>query len=194
MQGLPGQEVSQFKVPLIGDANVGKTSIVSRYTTDHFVANTRPTVGVSTTNIAIDFNREKVELSIWDTAGQERFRSLVPLYTRHASAMILVFDMSVSQSFAGLEAWLTKLNVEMGVKCPIIICGNKMDLPNAVQKEAVKEWAEQRGAIAHFTSAVNGNGITELFQIVAAKVGSGAKENPFGAAPKLEEAQQKKCC
>jgi small GTP-binding protein len=194
MQGLPGQEVSQFKVPLIGDANVGKTSIVSRYTTDSFVGNAHPTVGVSTTSIAIDVKKEKVELSVWDTAGQERFRSLVPLYTRHAAAVILVFDMSNVESFTGLEAWLTKLIAEMDVQCPIVICGNKIDLPSAIAQAAVKDWADQHGAIAHFTSAATGVGVTELFQTVAAKVSNVPKENPFGTTPILEEAQKRNCC
>jgi small GTP-binding protein len=193
MHSLPGQEATQFKVPLIGDANVGKTSIVSRYTTDNFVANTRPTVGVSTTNVAIDVNKSKVELSVWDTAGQERFRSLVPLYTRHAAAMILVFDMAAAQPFAGLEAWLTKLTVDMGVKCPVIVCGNKIDLPNCIAQTTVKEWADERGLIAHFTSAVTGVGITELFQTVAQKV-SAQRENQFGTTPVLAESRKSSCC
>jgi small GTP-binding protein len=194
MQGLPGQESSQFKVPLIGDANVGKTSIVSRYTSDNFVPNSRPTVGVSTTTISIDVNKQKVELSVWDTAGQERFRSLVPLYTRHAAAMVLVFDISVQQSFNALEAWVAKLTTEMGVTCPIVICGNKTDLPNAVTQAAVKQWAEEHNAIPHFTSAVTGAGIAELFQTIAQKIVNTPKENPFGSTPVLEQAQKNKCC
>jgi small GTP-binding protein len=194
MQGLPGQELSQFKVPLIGDANVGKTSIVSRYTTDNFVANARPTVGVSTTSILIDVGKDKVELSVWDTAGQERFRSLVPLYTRHAAAMILVFDMAATQSFAGLDAWLTKLTVDMAVKCPIVVCGNKIDLPGAVAQAAVKEWAADKGVACHFTSALTGVGVTELFHMVARKVYSDPKDQQFCATPVLAEAQGNKCC
>jgi GTPase SAR1 family protein len=108
--------------------------------------------------------------------------------------MILIFDMSLMQSFTGLEAWLSKLTNEMGVKCPIIICGNKIDLPNALPKATVKEWAEEHGATAHFTSAVDGTGITELFQIVATKVSNAPKENSFGGTPILEQAQKKKCC
>jgi small GTP-binding protein len=194
MQGLPGQEGSQFKVPLIGDANVGKTSIVSRYTSDHFVPNSRPTVGVSTTTISLDINKQNIELSVWDTAGQERFRSLVPLYTRHAAAMVLVFDISSKDSFASLESWLTKLTSEMGVTCPIFICGNKTDLPNAVPQQAVKEWAEEHSVIAHFTSAVTGDGVGELFHRVGEKVAQPVKEDPFGSTPVLEQAQKNKCC
>jgi small GTP-binding protein len=194
MQGLTGQEGLQFKLPLIGDANVGKTSIVSRYTSDNFVANARPTVGVSTTTIAITVNKQTVELSVWDTAGQERFRSLVPLYTRHASALILVFDISSQQSFAGLDSWLTKLTAEMAVTCPIVICANKIDLPNATPRQTVKQWAEEHSVIAHFTSAVSGDGISELFQRIAELVSQAPKENPFGASPMLEQAQKNKCC
>jgi small GTP-binding protein len=193
--GLPGQELTQFKVPFVGDTNVGKTSIVSRYTADNFPANSRPTVGVSTTNITFDLATEKVELSVWDTAGQERFRSLVPLYTRHAALMVIVFDMSSAHSFPSVSAWMEKLRSEMGVKCPIFVCGNKIDLPLEVTRDSVMEWAAQNDCSAFFTSAMTGSGVTELFQAIAVKVAMAPRQREFGPTPALKEAgAKKKCC
>jgi small GTP-binding protein len=193
MQGF-GQELTQFKVPFVGDANVGKTNIVSRYTTENFLPNSRPTVGVSTTSITFDLATEKVELSVWDTAGQERFRSLVPLYTRHAALMVIVFDMSSAHSFQSVSAWMDKLRSEMGVKCPIFVCGNKVDLPPEVTRDSVMEWAAKNDCNAFFTSAVTGSGVTELFQAIAVKVATEPRQNEFAPAPVEAVTKTKKCC
>lgn len=196
MNRLPGQEAMQFKVPMIGDANVGKTSIVARYTTDNFVNNTPPTVGVSTANINIKVKNDTVELSIWDTAGQEKFRSLVPLYTRHASLLFLVFDMSSSTSFAGVEPWIEKLHDSMGVRCPIFLCGNKCDLTGQVSKQNVEELAEKHKLRVFYTSAVTGEGIKEMFQKAAEVVYSAEPDStvvPDASIQRLN-GEKGKCC
>jgi small GTP-binding protein len=188
-----GQELTQFKVTFLGDTNVGKTSIVNRYTTENFLLNSCPTVGVSTTNITFDLATEKVELSVWDTAGQERFRSLVPLYTRHAALMVIVFDMSSAHSFPSVAAWMDKLRDEMSVKCPIFVCGNKVDLPTEVTRDSVMKWAAQNNCGTFFTSAMTGSGITELFQAIAVKVATAPRQKEFRLAP-TDPTAKKKCC
>jgi small GTP-binding protein len=170
MNTLSSRDVIQYKVPLIGDTNVGKTSIVSRYSVDSISATTPPTVGVSTASFDLKVDNQHVGLTVWDTAGQEKFRSLVPLYTRHAALLILVFDMSVQSSFASLDSWVQKVRIEMGVTCPIFICGNKTDFSPAVSKESVVDWASEHNCTAFFSSAKTGDGVDELFQAVAEQV------------------------
>ena len=196
MEHLPGKEGEQFKVPLIGDANVGKTSIVSRFTTEKFTGNTTPTVGVSTAQITIKYQNKDVKLTIWDTAGQEKFRSLVPLYTRHASLLILVFDITNRETFDGLEDWFKKLREEMGIKCPIFLCANKIDLEEKIQRDEIKEWAEIHNTELFYTSAQTGDGIEDVFQAVAAKLGGSQQKSQFGPSPNLAEANKSKggCC
>jgi len=190
MNHLPNQEGDQFKVPLIGDANVGKTSIVSRMTTEKFTGNTTPTVGVSTALVTVN----NVKLSIWDTAGQEKFRSLVPLYTRHSSLLILVFDMNNENSFPGIEVWYNKVRVEMGVKCPIFLCGNKIDLEEMAMRESISEWAKSHDCELFFTSAQTGEGIGQLFEAVAQKVSAQTQKSQFGPSPNLSVANSKSGC
>jgi small GTP-binding protein len=192
MNRLPGQDVADFKVPLIGDANVGKTSILSRYTSETFNGGERPTVGVSTATMSLTVNNTKVELSVWDTAGQEKYRSLVPLYTRHAALMILVFDLSAASSFQGLDSWFQKVRVEMGVKCPIFVCANKIDLPAGVSRDAVREWATQNQCTPFFTSAATGDGVNELFQSAGAKVAEQA--NLVSGVNPADAEQNQACC
>jgi small GTP-binding protein len=170
MYRVPAQELNQFKVPLIGDSSVGKTSIVNRYTSVSFSGNASPTVGVSTVTIPFTINNEKIELSVWDTAGQEKFRSLVPLYTRHAALVILVFDISSRTSFGGLDAWLEKIRSEMGIACPIFVVANKIDLTNLVPRDEISLWAAQNDCTAYFTSAITGAGVSDMFRAVAEKL------------------------
>lgn len=194
MHRLPGQETTQFKVPMIGDANVGKTSIVSRFKTSTFEDNAEPTVGVSTANITMKVGSEEVEMSIWDTAGQEKFRSLVPLYTRHAALLILVFDMANRESFEGVESWVTRVKEEMGVMCPIFLVGNKCDLTGLVGQEEVKKVAERNDLQVFFTSALNGTGIVELFTTVAETLASSRGNSQLEPSGTIEPAEKKGCC
>lgn len=196
MEHLPGKEGEQFKVPLIGDANVGKTSIVSRFTTEKFTGNTTPTVGVSTAQIAVKYQGRDVKLTLWDTAGQEKFRSLVPLYTRHASLLILVFDITNRETFEGANDWISKLRGEMGIKCPIFLCANKVDLEEKITREEIAEWGKEHDTEVFYTSAQTGHGIDELFQAVAKKLGGSQQKSQFGPSPNLAQANKSKsnCC
>jgi small GTP-binding protein len=195
MQRLPGQDVAQFKVPLVGDTSVGKTSIVGRYTSASFAGNTSPTVGVSTANLSLTVRNEKVELSVWDTAGQEKFRSLVPLYTRQAALIVLVFDISSRASFDGAEAWLDKVRNEMGVRCPIFLCANKIDLAPIVSREIITEWGKDHECQVFFTSAVTGDGVSELFQEIANTLATaGRGVGTVTAGQNLQAASKQKCC
>jgi GTPase SAR1 family protein len=84
------------KVVLLGDSGAGKTNFATRLTTNTFLAATATTVGAQFHLHTINYKDEKIKLEIWDTAGQERFRSLLPLYTRHAYIIIIVIDTSNS--------------------------------------------------------------------------------------------------
>ena len=82
------------KIVLLGDSGVGKTNFATRLTTNIFIPNTCTTIGAQFHLYNINYKNETIKLEIWDTAGQERFRSLIPLYTRHAYIIIIVVDVS----------------------------------------------------------------------------------------------------
>jgi small GTP-binding protein len=151
-------------------------------------------VGVSTVNLTFDVQRQKIDLNVWDTAGQEKFRSLVPLYTRHASIVILVFDMSNAAAFTGLDDWIIRIRNDMGVSCPIIACGNKIDLSEAVSRDAVNEWASNNNCVPCFTSAVTGEGVGELFAQAAKLLIGNPNLQDLRRAQEVEIASEKKCC
>ena len=114
-------------------------------------------------------NGEVIEMQIWDTAGQERFRSLGPIYYRNASAAVAVFDVTRSHSFDDLDGWLKQFISVAPDTALICIVANKIDLmKNAeIPIETAKEWAEKRGYLFHLTSAKTGEGIPDLFKMVA---------------------------
>ena len=117
-----------IKSAIIGDYGVGKTSIVSRYTSNRFHDGESPTLGVDFLHKEIDYKENRYKLQIWDTAGQEKFGSIVKSYIRDLNVCILVFDVNCKKSFNRVKQWLD--DVEYIVENPIYICliGSKIDL------------------------------------------------------------------
>ncbi|XP_013794889.1 ras-related protein Rab-30-like [Limulus polyphemus] len=98
-----------FKVVLIGNAGVGKTCLVRRFTQGLFPPGQGATIGVDFLIKTVQVDGEKVKLQIWDTAGQERFRSITQSYYRSAHALVLVYDISSQPSFDCLPMWLREM-------------------------------------------------------------------------------------
>ena len=161
----------EYKVILIGDSFVGKTSIVNRLWTKTFNSEEHPTVAASYLQIPIRVNssnkieeRVSIKLNIWDTAGTEKFQCLVPLYSRTANALIIVFDISNSNSFEGAKNWYKKVIEEIGFNPISILCGNKIDLDPNHNLSKYLQWAEENKLYFEVTSALKGENIQEIFQ------------------------------
>lgn len=132
-----------FKVCLIGDASVGKTSIALRYVKNEFKEGESATVGSSFLTKRIDrtFNNVpcQVVFELWDTAGQERFNTIQPLYYRDSCICFIVFALNDMESFTKvqkwmneiLEVWKTEKRTPRGQTKRIVLVGNKKDLPDA---------------------------------------------------------------
>jgi small GTP-binding protein len=165
-------EVSVYKVPFIGDANVGKTSMIARFNTNQFIDSCQATVGMSNVHVHLTFGQERFAVNIWDTAGQERYRSIVPLYARGADIIVLVFSLSSIESFRGLDRWLSQIRIEMQLQCPVVVCGNKTDLEPRVDKVDGRNWAKAHSCPILFTSARSGENIPDLFRLIAETLSS----------------------
>ena len=193
MFGLPGQEAPLHKVPVLGDAAVGKTCIVDWIHNKQFNPATMSNVGVSTTQVTIKLDDKEVPLSLWDTAGQETYRSLVPLYTRNAAVILLVFDISERKSFRNLVGWMNYIRNDLAATCPVMLVCNKIDRDGGVPRPEIREFAESNSLTVNYTSAVTGQGIEELFNEVATLVITKAKPK-IESGPNLANAQKKKGC
>ena len=100
------------KVVLIGESGVGKTSIISRYTTNTFKENLMATPGANFLTKLVPFNEEKesIKFEIWDTAGQEKYRSLAKVFYKNAAACVLVYDITNKKSFDELKNyWISEI-------------------------------------------------------------------------------------
>jgi small GTP-binding protein len=170
-------DIPEYKVITVGDTAVGKTSIIMRFQHDVFLPEHQNSIGGSFITKRIDTEAGSLNLNIWYTAGQERYRSLVPMYSRGAAVALIVFDLSITDSFTQIPDWVGRVRESALRSCAVIVVGNKTDLAPAVEIDKVSEWAKANGTGCMFVSALNGDGIEELFQEVARVLPRGPKES-----------------
>jgi Ras-related protein Rab-5C len=164
----------EIKIVLLGDINVGKTSIVLRYSKNIFKNTYLPTIGGAYTqkNLLLE-NGINIKFHIWDTSGQERFRTMLKLYYHDAEAAILVYDINNEKSLINLEYWIQELKNNVDTKNIIIaMAGNKCDIEEIdgkVDFKKGKKFAEDNNFIFYETSALKGIGIENLFYDIGNK-------------------------
>lgn len=173
------------KVVLLGDSGVGKTSIVTRYTTGIVQLSVKPTVGAAFVTKELSVEGQDFELLIWDTAGQEVYRGLAPMYYRSAGIAIIVFDVVRPQTYQSVSYWIKELKANVDKNTVLVVCANKVDKdePRVPDAEVAQKFAQENGALYVETSAISGIGIDRLFQAAVQqyiKVCPVNQENPAG--------------
>ena len=159
---------------IIGDSTVGKTSILSRFTNGIFNSNYLATVGLDSFTKDEIIDDKTVRIKIWDTAGQERYKSLTKGFFRNAEGVMLVYDVTNSETYENLKFWLQSIknntSPDMG-EIPIILIGNKIDCEDREVKleEAENFWKEQ-GYPYFETSAKTGENIDNTIKYLVKKV------------------------
>ena len=118
----------QTKLVLLGEAAVGKTSVVYRFVQDDFQENREPTIGAAFLTQRCRLEDRLIKFEIWDTAGQERFHSLAPMYYRNAQASAVVYDITKAASFEKAKNWVKELQRQANPHIVIALVGNKLDL------------------------------------------------------------------
>ena len=161
------QEIEELKYKLIviGDELVGKTSILNRFKNNQFNAIYEPTVGLEFQSIPILIDDQSVNLLLYDMSGHQKFRGLIPLYTSDANIILLIYDISKYESFSNIDKWYTSLNNLNKKNVIFALVGNKCDLDynRKVQTEEAQKYANEHSCIFQEVSAMNGDGIQELF-------------------------------
>jgi small GTP-binding protein len=160
-------ERDSYKVILLGDASVGKTSLARRQASGSFDFRMMPTVGVDYLASTVEIERRTVKLMLWDTAGQEQFASLVPMYVRGANACVIVGSIIDPRTLEHMESWLNLLH-ESGEKPPVIVAVNKNDLADdtTAPQEAIRAKYAHLFPEMFFVSARTGDTVQLLFQQV----------------------------
>ena len=158
------------KVIFVGDSSVGKSCIINRYINDSF-QNQVVTLGCNSLLKTITIDKYNIKFDIWDTAGMEKFRSLNAQFYKDANIVILVYEIINLNSFNSIKDYWYKDIIENSNKNIILgLIGNKSDLyldKEEVSEEEARNYAKEINAIFKLTSALNGNGINELFEILA---------------------------
>ena len=155
-----------FKVLLLGNSDVGKSSLLLRFVdsvwNDAFV----PTIGVDFKVKTLEINNKRVKMQIWDTAGEERFRTVVSTYFRGAHGILLLYDVTNKDSFKNLENWLIEIEKNSSEKVLKILLGNKCDLSDdrEISQEDGKAFAVRNGMEFMETSAKMNTNVNEAFE------------------------------
>lgn len=160
-----------IKLLLLGDSNVGKSSLLMRFSEGTFSPDLRGNAGIDVKTKYIDIQNKKIKLELWDTAGHERFRTISSKYYKGAMGIILVYDVSERNSFENVEEWISQINEETTAgEIEILLVGNKIDLERSVQKEE-GEFLSKKYKIPFIeTSAKEANNVEESFIQIASSI------------------------
>ena len=160
-------EENNFKIVLIGESGVGKTSIISQFVDQIFEDDLQTSTGGSFSSKTLTFNNGKtIKLEIWDTAGQERYRALTKIFYKNALAAVLVYDITRKQSFEELKNyWIKQIKESAPENIILAIAANKSDLLDReqVNEDEARNFAKENNALFYETSAKNSIGVNELF-------------------------------
>ncbi|CAK9785041.1 ras-domain-containing protein [Cutaneotrichosporon oleaginosum] len=187
----PNVKAVQVKLVLLGEAAVGKSSLVLRFVQNDFNENTSPTIGAAFLTQKCRLENRVVKFEIWDTAGQERFHSLAPMYYRNAAAAVVVYDITKAASLEKAKAWVKELQRQANPNIVIALVGNKLDLvegdepapppadddaeedaptadgPRQVPTAEAEAYAKECGLLFFEASAKTGTNVQDVFTEIA---------------------------
>lgn len=168
--------VTRHKIIFVGDAGVGKTTIISRIMDNPFNDVYEPSIGVDFMSKNIKYRGQTVKLQMWDTAGQEKYKGLIPSYVRNSSIVFLVYDISTKVSFDNIPKWINFIRTIENAT--LVLCGNKIDLPNReVKKEEAEALAQKEGITFFEVSAKTEENIKNMFYNVVAELPTFSENN-----------------
>jgi small GTP-binding protein len=162
-----------IKVGLLGDSQVGKTAICRSLLKFEFDPDVLSTIG----NIKFDTkfelkNGEKIKLILWDSAGQERFRSVAMTTLKAVMGIVLVFDVTMKESFDNVNDWLDQIKDNLNDPC-LVLFANKIDIDKKfwkISEEEIEDFAKEKNMVYFNTSAKNNEGIVEGFQYLVNEI------------------------
>ena len=155
------------KIVMIGDTNVGKTSIVAQYSNHSFSSSEQKTVGSYFVSQVVRVENTDVLIHIWDTAGEEKFNCLVPMYCRGATAAILVFNANEENGHETIQRWYSDFESSRINKCNVYLVANKIDLEIKADLQFAENWAAENNVRFFKISAKDHDAVQKVFMTVA---------------------------
>ena len=158
----------EFKVIVVGDEKVGKTSLIIRYTEDRFSESYLQTLGSDFALKTIHQDDKDITLVLWDIGGQDKFKILHKYYFQGAQAAMLVYSITDSASFESLPQWYNSVLEHVG-EIPMILLGNKKDLEKlrTVDENEGRRFAKNKGIPFFETSAKTASNVEDAFLTIS---------------------------
>ncbi|XP_076121477.1 RAB3D, member RAS oncogene family, b isoform X1 [Alosa pseudoharengus] len=155
-----------FKLLIIGNSSVGKTSFLFRYADDSFTSAFVSTVGIDFKVKTVFRNNKRIKLQIWDTAGQERYRTITTAYYRGAMGFLLMYDITNQDSFSAVQDWATQIKTYSWDNAQVILVGNKCDLEDdrLIPTEDSQRLADELGFQFFEASAKDNINVKQVFE------------------------------
>jgi len=154
-----------FKVILVGDKAVGKTSILKKYVNDEFPEKHESTWGVNLIRKEFPDGDKGKNVTFWDITSNDLFQDQRIYYYEGAEAVILVYDVTKPETFSNLERWYEEIAANLKLeKEPIFILGNKNDLDQNIPQKAIQEFTFRIEAKHFFISAKTGENVDKVFK------------------------------
>eukprot|EP00767_Chilomastix_cuspidata_P002506 gnl/Chilomastix_cuspidata/263.p1 GENE.gnl/Chilomastix_cuspidata/263~~gnl/Chilomastix_cuspidata/263.p1 ORF type:complete len:204 (-),score=54.07 gnl/Chilomastix_cuspidata/263:309-920(-) len=175
-----------FKMLLIGDTDVGKSCLLSRFAEDTFTEFYISTIGVDFKTKPITVGDSRVMLKIWDTAGQERFKTITVSYYRGAQGIMIVYDITQPTTFSAVTSWVEEIERNTSGSVATVLIGNKADRADRkVSREEGQALADRLGIPFLETSAKTGAQVPEAFRTLTERImetWDGEEDEPFDPA------------
>eukprot|EP01121_Diplochlamys_sp_Union-15-3_P022219 TRINITY_DN938_c0_g2_i1.p1 TRINITY_DN938_c0_g2~~TRINITY_DN938_c0_g2_i1.p1 ORF type:complete len:209 (-),score=28.68 TRINITY_DN938_c0_g2_i1:85-711(-) len=167
-----------IKVLTIGDSNVGKTSLLMKFTDNVFSETLIPTLGSDYKTKIVQVEDKKVKVQVWDTAGQERFRTITASYYKQAQVILICYDTTKKDSFTNVENWFNETSRYASENVIIVIVGCKADLTSEreVEEEDAKTMATNMGLPYVETSSKEGKNVDYCFNVALYRLFENAKK------------------
>ena len=168
------EDIMTFKILLLGNQEVGKTSFIIRFTEDQFNESPLSTIGVDIKNKEIKRKDKNILLKIFDTAGEERFKSISKNYFASADGVLLLYDISNENSFKSIKEWIENIKENVNLsEIGLIIVGNKCDMPEeekVVNNLMIKDLEKSLNVKVIEASAKSNINVTESFMLIVDKI------------------------
>ena len=160
-----------YKLLMIGDSGVGKSSLLLRFASDQFEDSYMTTVGLDFKIRTVEVDGKVVKLQMWDTAGQERFRTITSSYYRGAQGIVVVYGLDDKKSFENVKQLVEEIDRYAGEGVVKLLVGNKCDVEaRQVTREEAEKFAEELKMRYMETSAKTGENVEETFMLTAREI------------------------
>lgn len=174
-----------YKIVVVGDYGVGKSSIISRFCDDFFPESHATTIGIDFKVKTVTLDRQKIKLEIFDTAGLEKFRPIASAYYQNASGVLIVYDVTDAESFQNISKYFRDVKFFIPPDAEMLLVGNKCDLMNErkISFAQAETFASQFGLSLFEVSAKSGHNVEQLFSELMLRIRERTETAPFGEPP-----------